>query len=790
VSNNDNRIYRFGDFVVDVPGRELRRDGEDVVVQPRVYDLLVYLIEHQDRAVDKDELQDAVWPGMFVTETALTRAVMKARKAVGDDAHTQSVIKTLHGHGYRFVAELAPGENDETEATAAEPLTVPTPPEPASRRRLPPILLTVAAVVLAAVLAWAFLRPPPTLGSETRIAVLPLLNSTGNAELAWTSLGLMSYASNLIDSDGQIAVVSEGSVVSLADNFGWSGALDDPENEKLIDKLRRVYGASHLLAMQLQAQGGALRMNYSLLSPDGRQQRGTMVGDEGTELAQGVVQGVYGSMLRKSHVGEEMQLVSEDPFNNEAFARGMSLSLEGRCAEAAQYFRVIIDQEPTLFSPRFEYAACLRILGEWQEAETLLNQLIEEQRALGPRRPLAASLMTLGILYNRTGRLDEAEETHKEALVIAEAIEDDLLAGKILNNLAIVAEDRGEWAVSEALADRAVLKYESSEIESLPGQLWSLKANLAMDQNQLAEADTFLIKALAAFREIGDRRNEAMMLNNSGYLRRRQGRLIEAEDYHLRSLEMREEIGDRVGVGRIHGMLAVIYTANGRYEESIASSQKALEIARESRDMLFQAVSLANIGDAEKAMGNYESARLNYLEGKAIFVNIQDEMRVLQSDLKVAGLDLLESRLDSAESITLGVLQSARDGDFPQPEIQALELLGDIAIARGDTAAGIEELGAALAQVRDSTWAEKENTLLYKLANAYMDIDDQDSAAPLIGALKQQDPNVQSLKAQARFAFNSGDGEVAVSLMSEAKSLAGGHWAEESEAALLEYQGY
>ena len=101
-------IWRFGDCVVDAARREVRREGQPIAVQPRVFDLLVYLLRHSDRAVDKDELQDAVWPGLFITETALTRAVMKARKAVGDDAGRQAVIKTVHGHGYRFVAELLP----------------------------------------------------------------------------------------------------------------------------------------------------------------------------------------------------------------------------------------------------------------------------------------------------------------------------------------------------------------------------------------------------------------------------------------------------------------------------------------------------------------------------------------------------------------------------------------------------------------------------------------------------------------------------------------------------------
>jgi DNA-binding winged helix-turn-helix (wHTH) protein len=103
---SENLPYRFGCCCVDGRSRELRRDGRLIATEHRVFDTLVYLIEHRDRAVSKEELQDAIWPGMILTESALTRCIMKARRAVGDDPQRQDVIKTIHGHGYRFVAAL------------------------------------------------------------------------------------------------------------------------------------------------------------------------------------------------------------------------------------------------------------------------------------------------------------------------------------------------------------------------------------------------------------------------------------------------------------------------------------------------------------------------------------------------------------------------------------------------------------------------------------------------------------------------------------------------------------
>ena len=99
------REYRFGDCRIDMQAREIRLVDDPVSVEPKVFDLLAYLIENRDRAVDKNELQDEIWVGTVVTEAALTRCVMKARRAIGDQPDTQGAIKTVRGHGYRFAID-------------------------------------------------------------------------------------------------------------------------------------------------------------------------------------------------------------------------------------------------------------------------------------------------------------------------------------------------------------------------------------------------------------------------------------------------------------------------------------------------------------------------------------------------------------------------------------------------------------------------------------------------------------------------------------------------------------
>src|ERR1700755_2649436 len=85
---------------------EVRRHGAAVPLEPQAFDVLLYLVRNRDRVVPKEELMDSVWGGRFVSETAVTSRIKQVRRALGDDGQSQRVIRTLHGRGYRFVADV------------------------------------------------------------------------------------------------------------------------------------------------------------------------------------------------------------------------------------------------------------------------------------------------------------------------------------------------------------------------------------------------------------------------------------------------------------------------------------------------------------------------------------------------------------------------------------------------------------------------------------------------------------------------------------------------------------
>ena len=86
--------YVFGDYALDPNRRELTRNAEAVAIGPKVFDLLLYLVQNRERVVSKDDFLTSVWAGRIVSESTLTSHINAARKAVGDNGEEQRLIRT------------------------------------------------------------------------------------------------------------------------------------------------------------------------------------------------------------------------------------------------------------------------------------------------------------------------------------------------------------------------------------------------------------------------------------------------------------------------------------------------------------------------------------------------------------------------------------------------------------------------------------------------------------------------------------------------------------------------
>jgi adenylate cyclase len=120
----DSLHIQFSDCEIDVAAFELRRGGQPCAVEPQVFELLLYLANNPDRLVTKNDLIENVWGGRIVSDSTLASRIKSARRAIGDDGEQQRFIRTVHGRGIRFIADLRtdperPGANGWPEAGAA-----------------------------------------------------------------------------------------------------------------------------------------------------------------------------------------------------------------------------------------------------------------------------------------------------------------------------------------------------------------------------------------------------------------------------------------------------------------------------------------------------------------------------------------------------------------------------------------------------------------------------------------------------------------------------------------------
>ena len=173
-------IYEFGEFQLDTAKRVLRRlDGTPVPLTSRVFETLLYMVEHHDAVLDKERIMEAVWPDSIVEENNLAQAISKLRQIFGETPGSHRYIVTVPGRGYRFVAEVtektadAPDTAATTEPKAFESVTTEAGklsglPARSQATRLPlqrlPAktgwlwALAILAIVIVSLASWFFVR--------------------------------------------------------------------------------------------------------------------------------------------------------------------------------------------------------------------------------------------------------------------------------------------------------------------------------------------------------------------------------------------------------------------------------------------------------------------------------------------------------------------------------------------------------------------------------------------------------------------------------------------------------
>ena len=121
--------YAFADVLVEPRHFRILKSGQAQTIEPRAFDVLMFLIEHRDRVVEKQELFDEIWKQSFVTDSALAQEIKNIRRAIGDPGKCPRFIETVRKHGYRFIGQVeqvpSTRETQGTKSTRARMVVLP-----------------------------------------------------------------------------------------------------------------------------------------------------------------------------------------------------------------------------------------------------------------------------------------------------------------------------------------------------------------------------------------------------------------------------------------------------------------------------------------------------------------------------------------------------------------------------------------------------------------------------------------------------------------------------------------
>src|SRR5690348_263880 len=226
MDQQDNQSYDFGRFRLKVAERVLLREGELVPLTPKVFDILVTLVEHGGQVVSKDDLMKRVWPNTFVEEGNLTQNISLLRKALGETPGGVQFIETVPRRGYRFVAETTePSTNRNGELRAEPVVSIPNTMSQSAGMKRTPLFALVAGLVVVSIIGVVYFTSSGKAGNPTAIqsiAVLPFVDESADPDAQYINDKIAETLINSLSKLPQLRVVPRGVVA------GYKGKDLDP----------------------------------------------------------------------------------------------------------------------------------------------------------------------------------------------------------------------------------------------------------------------------------------------------------------------------------------------------------------------------------------------------------------------------------------------------------------------------------------------------------------------------------------------------------------------------------
>ena len=242
--------YRFGDLVLNLDRGYLQKDGADLALRPKAFEVLRYLVERAGRLATKDELVQAVWPNVIVSDDSLAQCIRDIRKVLNDEG--ERFLRTVPRRGYMFVAETVPFDGSQSPAPATRPAGLRTLPRPAIA------VLAGLAILIVGLAAWSrgwLERQLPATGARLTIAVLPFTSLGDKPGEDWLGDGIAEDIMTAVSRFRDLAVIGRNS------SFRYRGDAVD------VRQAAKDLGAHYVLQGTVRRSADRLRITVQLIDP-------------------------------------------------------------------------------------------------------------------------------------------------------------------------------------------------------------------------------------------------------------------------------------------------------------------------------------------------------------------------------------------------------------------------------------------------------------------------------------------------------------------------------------------
>ena len=398
--------YQLNEFEIDTDLFQIVKNGQVISVEPKVFDLIVYLIDHRNIVVSRDELFEKVWFGREVSDTSLSNHIKSARKILGDNGDLQLVIKTLRGRGYQFIADVSEISN----LVRSQPQTS------LAHKRLYQFSVAFLLVIIAILLVVDFPSFKLYKESNQRIAVLPFNNIKADKETDFLGFAL---ADQII---GDLAYLNNLTVRASGSIRGYQQQVIDPQ------AVGEALDVEYILMGTYLKESGDIRLNIELIEIHSQQMiwRESIVGDfKSSFKLQDIVAKRVAKQLKIQFSPQEFHLIEKEaplsPLAYEYYLRAISSPHTNEGAKISiEILQKAISLDPSFAANYVELAARTNFLaifnlGSAEETEKAVNYY---QQALQLDKNSKGALAGLAAIYAETGKTDKAINLTRQLIAL------------------------------------------------------------------------------------------------------------------------------------------------------------------------------------------------------------------------------------------------------------------------------------------------------------------------------------------------------------------------------------